>query len=58
MSHPKYRPYPYNGDGNRLSQSVNSVLTKYMLDTQAGLALVLGETTGANNHLSPSLHAS
>jgi YD repeat-containing protein len=40
--------FAYNGDGNRLSQSVNSVLTKYMLDTQAGLALVLGETTGAN----------
>jgi RHS repeat-associated protein len=40
--------FGYNGDSNRLSQSVNSVLTKYMLDTQVGLALVLSETTGAN----------
>jgi YD repeat-containing protein len=43
--------FAYNGDGNRLSQSMNSVLTKYMLDTQVGLALVLSETTGANHRL-------
>jgi hypothetical protein len=33
--------------GNRLLQTVNSVATRYLLDTQPGLALVLGETTNA-----------
>jgi YD repeat-containing protein len=40
--------YAYDGMGNRLSQTVNSVATRYLLDTQPGLALVLGETTNAN----------
>jgi hypothetical protein len=37
--------YFYNGDGNRVSQSKNTTLvTKYLLDLQPGLALVIVQT--------------
>jgi RHS repeat-associated protein len=39
--------YRYNGDGNRISQTIGGIVTKYLLDTQPGLALVLAETTGS-----------
>jgi|GEM_PF-4210604 len=37
--------YTYDGTGNRISRSVGSTLTRYLLDTQPGLAVVLSETT-------------
>ncbi len=36
--------YAYNGDGQRISQTV----TKYLLDIQLGLEVVLSETTGSD----------
>jgi RHS repeat-associated protein len=38
--------YAYNGDGDRVSQTVDGVTTSYVLDTAAPLTLVLTETTG------------
>jgi RHS repeat-associated protein len=38
--------YAYNGDGDRVSQTVDGVTTSYVLDTAAPLTLVLAETTG------------
>jgi len=40
--------YAYDGDGNRVSRSLSGTLTRYLLDTQPGLTVVLSETTGAN----------
>jgi len=40
--------YAYDGDGNRVSRSLSGTLTRYLLDTQPGLTVVLAETTGAN----------
>ncbi len=53
--------YAYNGDGNRVSQTANAIVTKYLLDTQPGLALVIAQTTGANTeryiHVPRGIHA-
>ncbi|MCZ7543539.1 MAG: hypothetical protein M5R40_08380 [Anaerolineae bacterium] len=53
--------YAYDGLGNRVQQTVNSVVTKYLLDTQPGLAVVLKATTEGNNthfiHGPRGLHA-
>jgi len=43
--------YAYDGLGNRVSQDNGSVVTKYLLDTQPGLAVVLRESDSTNtNH--------
>jgi RHS repeat-associated protein len=39
--------FAYNGDNNRVSKSIGALVTRYLLDTQAGLAVVLRETNGA-----------
>jgi RHS repeat-associated protein len=41
--------YQYNGLGDRLSQTVNSVMTNYVLDLNAGLTQVLSD--GTNTYL-------
>jgi YD repeat-containing protein len=41
--------YAYNGLGDRLSQTSNSVTTNYTLDLNAGLTQVLGD--GTNTYL-------
>jgi RHS repeat-associated protein len=38
----------YDGLGNRVAQTVSATVTRYLLDLQPGLAVVLSETTGAN----------
>jgi RHS repeat-associated protein len=38
--------FGYNGDGVRLSKTVNGVATSYVQDLAAGLSVVLAETTG------------
>jgi RHS repeat-associated protein len=53
----------YNGDGTRVSQSKNTTLvTKYLLDLQPGLALVIGQTISADTtryiHSMRGIHAS
>jgi RHS repeat-associated protein len=40
--------YTYDGLGNRLSQTVNSIVTSYLNDVQPGLTKVLAETTSGN----------
>ena len=40
--------YAYDGDGDRVSRSLSGTLTRYLLDTQPGLTVVLSEATGAN----------
>lgn len=40
--------YQYDGLGNRVQQTVSSVVTDYLLDVQPGLAVVLTAKTGAN----------
>ncbi len=40
--------YLYDGNGNRVQQTVGATVTKYLQDTQPGLAQVLTATTGAN----------
>lgn len=40
--------YSYDGMGRRISQSVNSIVTQYLLDLQPGLEVVLGATTGSD----------
>jgi YD repeat-containing protein len=40
--------FGYNGDGDRLSKSVNGTLTTYTLDIAAGLPQVLVEHSGQN----------
>ncbi len=55
--------YAYNGDGNRVSQTqtAGNIVTKYLLDTQPGLALVIAQTIGANTeryiHALRGIHA-
>jgi RHS repeat-associated protein len=39
--------YRYDGDGNRISQIISGVITKYVFDVQPGLAQVLSETTNS-----------
>lgn len=40
--------YAYDGLGNRVQQTVSSVVTDYLLDLQPGLAKVLRESDGTN----------
>lgn len=40
--------YAYDGVGNRVSQTVGADVTRYLLDVQPGLAVVLAATTGAD----------
>jgi RHS repeat-associated protein len=40
--------HKYDGLGNRVQQTVGVNITKYLLDTQPGLAVVLAATTGVN----------
>lgn len=40
--------YAYDGEGHRIQQTVGASVTKYLLDLQPGLPLVLAETVGAN----------
>ncbi len=39
--------YKYDGAGNRIQQTVGANVTKYLLDLQPGLPVVLQETTGS-----------
>lgn len=39
--------YTYNGDGDRVSQTVDGITTTYVNDTATPLTMVLAETTGA-----------
>lgn len=38
----------YDGEGQRIQQTVSTTVTQYLLDVQPGLAVVLAATTGAN----------
>jgi RHS repeat-associated protein len=40
--------YAYDGNSNRIKKTVGATLSKYLLDIQPGLSVVLSETTGAN----------
>ncbi len=40
--------YQYDGEGRRVQQSVSSTITKYLLDIQPGLAVVLSQTEGSD----------
>ncbi len=40
--------YAYDGMGSRVSQTVSSIVTQYLLDVQPGLVNVLAQTTGGN----------
>lgn len=40
--------YTYDGFGNRIEQTIGSTTTKYLVDLQPSLAVMLSETTGAN----------
>jgi YD repeat-containing protein len=40
--------YTYNGDGDRISQTVGGMTTSYVLDTATSLTMVLAETTGTD----------
>jgi RHS repeat-associated protein len=40
--------FAYDGDNNRISKSIGASVTRYLLDTQVGLAVVLRETSGTN----------
>jgi YD repeat-containing protein len=42
--------YTYNGDGDRISQTVGSTTTTYVTDTATSLTMVLAETGGANKN--------
>jgi RHS repeat-associated protein len=39
--------YTYNGDGDRVSQTVDGMMTHYVIDSATPLTMVLAETTGA-----------
>jgi RHS repeat-associated protein len=53
--------YAYDGLNNRISQTVSSVVTKYLLDVQPGLTKVIGATTSGNTdryiHSPRGIHA-
>gem|GEM_PF-3901722 len=53
--------YQYDGQGRRVQQTVSSTVTKYLLDIQPGLSVVLSETTGSdvvrNVHAPKGIHA-
>lgn len=48
LTAPGSTSYQYDGMGNRIQQTVSSVVTDYLLDIQRGLAQVLAETTSSN----------
>ena len=39
--------YAYDGLGNRVSQTVSSIMTRYLLDVQPGLVQVMAQTLKA-----------
>jgi hypothetical protein len=39
--------HAYDGSGNRVKQTIGTNVTRYLLDMQPGLAVVLAATTGA-----------
>ncbi len=50
--------YTYDGLGNRIQQTVSSVVTNYLLDLQPGLAKVIGDSDGNRYVHSPrGIHA-
>ena len=53
--------YGYDGEEHKISQTIGVNVTKYLLDLQPELALVLSETTGVNTtryvHASTGIHA-
>ena len=53
--------YSYDGLGNRISQDVNGLLTRYLLDMQPGLTQVIAATTGVSTdrylHAPRGIHA-
>jgi RHS repeat-associated protein len=53
--------YAYDGAGNRISQTVSSIVTQYLLDLQPGLVTVLAATTSGNTdryvHAPRGIHA-
>ncbi len=50
--------YKYDGLGNRIQQTVSSVVTDYLLDLQPGLTKVLGDSDGNHYiHAPRGLHA-
>jgi RHS repeat-associated protein len=50
--------YAYNGDGNRVRQTVDSLVKDYLLDLQPTLALVLGDSAGNRYvHAPRGIHA-
>ncbi len=48
LTAPNNTSYIYDGLGNRVSQTVNTTKTDYLLDLQPGLTKVLAATTGTN----------
>ena len=48
LTAPGSTSYVYDGSGNRIQQTVSSVITDYLLDTQPGLAVVLRQDDGTN----------
>ncbi len=61
LTAPNNTSYTYDGLGNRVSQTVGTTATNYLLDLQPGLTKVLAATTGANTdhyiHASRGIHA-
>ncbi len=61
LTAPGSTSYQYDSLGNRIQQTVDSVVTNYLLDTQPGLAVVLQQTTNSNIerfiHSSRGIHA-
>jgi hypothetical protein len=53
--------HAYDGSGNRVKQNIGANVTRYLLDMQPGLALVLAATTGASTdrylHSNRGIHA-
>ncbi len=53
--------HSYDGLGNRISQDVNGLLTRYLLDMQPGLTQVIAATTGGSTdryvHTPRGIHA-
>jgi len=53
--------YAYDGLGNRVSQTVTSIVTRYLLDMQPGLVQVISATSGSATenyiHTQRGIHA-
>ena len=50
--------YAYDGMGHRVSRTVSSIVTQYLLDTQPGLSVVLGDSDGNRYiHAPRGIHA-